>query len=146
MMKQAIEVLNSSGCSCVIEKNGTVLYRLEGIGVKPILTMMREHPEDLKGAAVADKVIGRAAATALILGGAAEVYGRVMSEAGKQRLEEYGIPCSYGQLTQRIDNRDGTDMCPLEKASFESEDLREGFEAMLRFIESKMKMQKEGKE
>ena len=138
MLETAINRLKQGDVTCVVVKEGKILHALSGMGIKPILTVLRQAPQDLQGASVADKVIGRAAATALIREGVREVYGEVMSEHGKQRLEAYGVPAQWGQMVPRIDNRDHTDMCPLEKSSFASDDLEESFASMMAFIDGKM--------
>lgn len=137
-MEKAIEALKTHEFSCIVEKDGVVLHKKSGIGVKPILELMRENAEDLKGADVADKIIGRAAATALYLAGVSSVYGEIMSKHGQARLAEFGIKCEYGQLVEQIDNRDKTDMCPLEKSSFMYDDAEKSFASMMDFIDSKM--------
>ena len=139
MLEQAKKRLQQGDVTCVVVNHGEILHALSGMGIKPILTVLRQSPQDLQGAAVADKVIGRAAATALVRAGVGQVYGQIMSEHGKARLESFGVTAAWGQLVERIDNRDGTDMCPLEKASFASDDLDESFASMMAFIEEKMK-------
>ncbi len=139
MLEKAIERLKQGDVTCVIVKNDQVLHALSGMGIKPILTVLREAPQDLQGAAVADTVIGRAAATALIRAGVRQVYGEVMSVHGRERLEQHGLQARWGQLVPRIDNRDHSDMCPLEKSSFASDDLDASFASMMEFIDGKMK-------
>lgn len=137
-MKKAIEALREHEFTCIVEKCGVILHKKSGIGVKPILELMREHPADLKGADVADKIIGRAAATALYLAGVSSVYGEVMSKHGQARLAEFGISSSFGELVEQIYNRDKSDMCPLEKSAFEFDDAQKSFDSMKNFINSKM--------
>ena len=136
MLEKAIERLKQGDVTCVIVKNDQVLHALSGMGIKPILTVLREAPQDLQGAAVADTVIGRAA---LIRAGVRQVYGEVMSVHGRERLEQHGLQARWGQLVPRIDNRDHSDMCPLEKSSFASDDLDASFASMMEFIDGKMK-------
>ena len=66
MLETAINRLKQGDVTCVVVKEGKILHALSGMGIKPILTVLRQAPQDLQGASVADKVIGRAAATALI--------------------------------------------------------------------------------
>lgn len=63
------------------------------------------------------------------------VHGRTMSESGKAYLEAHGIPCTYDILTERIINRKGTDICPMEKAVSDIDDLEIGYKALKKRVE-----------
>ncbi|MEG0839936.1 MAG: DUF1893 domain-containing protein [Hydrogenoanaerobacterium sp.] len=101
--------------SCVILcENGNELV-MQGRGIKPLLDIYNKKPEALKNAAVADKIIGKAAAAILILGGVSYIYADVMSKAAAAFLEQYGILAEHGALVSEIRNREDTDSCPMEK-------------------------------
>lgn len=87
-----------------------------GRGITPLVHVLEEQPEILIGASVADKIVGRAAALLMALGGVKEVYATVMSDGAREALSKRAIVCSYGVLTDNIINRAGTDICPMEKA------------------------------
>ena len=82
-----------------------------------------EAGKHLSGYSAADKVVGRAAAALFIKCGIKEVYARVLSIGGKELLDTYGIPCTYDTLIDRIINRKGTDICPMEKAVHGIDDI-----------------------
>ena len=42
-------------------------------------------------------------------------------------LELYGVNYEYEMLTEKIINRDGTDICPMEKAVSETDDIKETY-------------------
>ena len=50
--------------------------------------------------------------------------------AGKEFLESHGVRCTWDTLTERIINRDGTDICPMEKTVGELEDMEAGYAAL----------------
>ena len=58
------------------------------------------------------------------------MYGRTMSESGKAYLDTHGIPCTCDILTEKIINRQGTDICPMEKAIMNIDDVENGYEAL----------------
>ena len=101
--------------ACVVMKNGEAPRILAGRGLKPLWSLFRQSPDSLRDAAVADKVVGRAAAGILLFCGAAAVYGAVMSRPALAWLEEAGVTVAYGRLEDRIANRQGNDSCPMEK-------------------------------
>ena len=85
-------------------------------GISALLGISSGGGKLLTGAAVADAVVGRAAAMLMAAGGAAEVYAEVLSEGAAEVFRRRGIPFSCGTLTERIINRAGTDICPMERA------------------------------
>lgn len=66
--QQIINLLQSEQCSCVIRKGDTIrIFRKRG--VQDLYRLLKDDPDFLKGAFVADKVVGKAAAALMILGG-----------------------------------------------------------------------------
>lgn len=129
----AREILQSRRCSCVVVRTDGV-RTAEGIGVKPLMSFLRENPGFFAGACVADKVIGKAAAMLLAAGGASEVYGQVMSEAAIQVLQEAGIAYAFGESVPYIKNRKGDGLCPLEEAVQTLRDPADAFAVLERRI------------
>ena len=101
--------------SCVVEQAGKIKHELEGTGLRPLLWLVESHPDDLRGATVADKVIGRAAAALLITHGATVVYGKLMSNGARDWLREHDIELYYDELIPAILRRDRTGVCPMEQ-------------------------------
>ena len=79
-------------------------------------------------------IVGKAAML-FVKAGVVRVHGKVMSEAGKRFLESHGIACTYDTLTERIINRAGDDICPMEKAVADINDAEAGYSALKRRIE-----------
>lgn len=68
MMEKIIDLLHSGGYSCVIG-NGTEIRTFTQRGVADLYDLFRQDPSFMKGAGIADKVIGKAAAGLMVLGG-----------------------------------------------------------------------------
>lgn len=117
--------LRDGGCTCVIASEGKVVFTSKERGVKPLLDYYREHGDAHKGAALADKVIGRAAALLAQLLGVGELYAGVMSEGALEELNKAGIHASYETKVEAIRNRDNTGFCPMEQLSKGVDDPRE---------------------
>ncbi len=100
------------GDSCVLGRNGIIIARDKGRGIKPLLVFLDSGKLD--GAIVADKIIGRAAAAICIVGGVEEVYAKVMSEGAKELLEKHNVKVSYKEITKEIINRQKNGICPME--------------------------------
>ena len=105
-------------------------YTSTANGIKPVLLPMREDRAFFHDCLVVDRIIGKASASLLILSGAKEVYGLVMSESAVEILKRYDIPYRYDTLVPYIINRKGDDMCPMEKTVRDIEEPEEAFEAL----------------
>lgn len=68
----------------------------------------------LRGAFVADKVVGKAAAALLALGGVEEVFADVISRPALDLLEKNAVGAGYRLCVPHIVNRTHTGRCPLE--------------------------------
>jgi Domain of unknown function (DUF1893). len=96
-------------------------------GVKPLLHLLTEKKGFLKGASVADKVIGKAAALLMVLGEIKEVHTLIISEPAIKVFEKYNIPCFYDKKVDRIVNRTGDGLCPMETLCLDVDDPQEAF-------------------
>ena len=91
-----------------------VVYNESGIhtsserGVAPMLLWLEEDPEFLRGASVADKIVGRAAAMIMVYAGVKEVFASVISNGAIDLFREYGIEYSYSMTAIAISNRPPT--------------------------------------
>ncbi len=110
--------------------DGAIVKTAQGRGVSPLLALVDAETDakTLRGAAVADRVIGKAAAMLLVYAGATAVYGAIMSEAGQYYLLAHGVTASYGKLVPRIANRSRDGMCPVEQAVLDENNPGAGIE------------------
>lgn len=115
--RELSELLETEGCSCVV-RNGNETRIFRERGVKDLLRLLREHPECLRGAVIADKVVGKAAAALMILGGVEEVFARVISRPARTLFLTTGIRVNYIEQVPHIINRAQTGWCPLETRCF----------------------------
>ena len=84
-------------------------------GVKDLHNLLRNEPELLRGAAVADKVVGKGAAALMVAGGVEWVHADVISSGALDLFKLNGIEVEYTTVVPNIINRTGTDICPVEK-------------------------------
>ena len=115
-MKELIDMLHAGGYSCVIA-NGDRIRTFTRRGVADLYDLLVQEPEFLHGAFVADKVIGKAAASLMVLGDVRQVYTRTISQPALRLLQEAGVTVSCDEIVDHIINRDHTGWCPLEQAS-----------------------------
>ncbi len=134
LMGDVLNAFKSGKYSCVIG-NGR-LYTFTQNGIKDLYGTYSEKPYLLKGALVADKVVGKAAAAILALGGASEVYADVMSEPALTMLRATGAKITYSKLVPHIKNRSGTDMCPMDKLCLNAKTPQECLELLDKFMKA----------
>lgn len=111
-MQQLIEILRREKCSLVVKNHGIVTTYSKP-GVRDLEHLLDHEPEVLRGAVIADKVIGKAAAAMVVVGGVKGLYAEVMSKKAIPFLDEAGIAYSYGTLVDSI--KEEGDRCQLEK-------------------------------
>lgn len=99
--------------TCVLVKD-EIIYKSELKGIAPVMKCLNENI-DLKGFSVADKVVGRAAAFLFIKAGIKEIYTEIISDGAIQLLNDYNIPFTYNTKVDKIINKTGDDICPMEK-------------------------------
>ena len=112
--EKMLNALEEQGVGMIIDNHGeTTTYCLPG--VQDLLRLTAEEPERLKGAVVADKRVGKAAACLLIEGGVKRVNTPLVSTPAREMLESAGIPLYAREEIPLMVNMDGTDLCPMEK-------------------------------
>lgn len=112
--RRAIERLYAEGCSCVV-RNGEIVHSFHQRGVSDLWRLLHEEPELLRGAFVADKVVGKGAAALMAAGGVRGLYARTVSRPALDLLAAVGIPVEYETAVEHIINRAGTGICPVEQ-------------------------------
>lgn len=121
--------LEETNASCVIEKGGRRSVSFDS-GIRPLLLWLEEDAACLRGAVAADKIVGRAAALLLAYGGAAYVYGAVMSEGARQVLTDHHIRFDSGRIVESIRNRQGTGICPMEQRVLGIDEPQKAYETL----------------
>ena len=95
--------------------NGDQEYVSSLMGIAPLLSLLKNSPGLLKGASVADKVVGKAAAMLMLYGGVSDIYSGIISHPALSVLEKAELKIESDRRVSYIENRAGTDMCPMEK-------------------------------
>lgn len=123
-MNELINLLHTGGYSCVIankEKTRTFTQR----GVADLYDLLTLEPDFLKGASIADKVVGKGAAALMILGGVKEVYADVISSHALTLFSKSEVKVNFSQEVPFIRNRDQTGWCPVETLCKETDSPEE---------------------
>lgn len=113
-LSKAIGLLNEKQYTCVLCKDDSV-YTSNARGINPILNLL-DSGRDLRGFSAADKIVGKAAAFIYLKLNIKAVYAEVISRDALQILLQNGIYTEYNTLTEKIINRSGSGICPMEDA------------------------------
>ena len=116
-----------NGHTCVVRTAAGTLLASGEHGILPPLRWLREDPALLRGADVADKVIGKAAALLFAYGNVRSLWAARMSEAARDYLRAAAILFEYDELVPAILNRGGTDLCPMEQRALGMDNPGEAF-------------------
>ena len=135
MMEDLIRMLHSQECSCVL-RNGNI-HTFQQRGVSDLYDLLMKHPLLLRGAEVADKVVGKGVAALMVLGGVQEVYADVVSEPACEMFRQAGIPVTYAQRVPAIRNRGGDGWCPVETLCRDAATAEECLPLIRRFMETR---------
>ena len=132
MMEQAVasavQLLRDGQAACVVLRNGEIVRTESGRGVAPMIRLYEDSA--LQGAYVADKIVGKAAAMLMTLGGVSGCYALTVSRAALDWFSVYNIPVEYEVCAEYIVNRAGDGMCPMEQTVKDLNDPSEALTAL----------------
>lgn len=118
-----IATQNLRGHTLCICKDGNIVTD-DRRGIAALLGLEQQQ---LQGCSVADVVVGKAAALLFVRGQVTAVFAQTLSQEGKRILEKHNIECHFQNLVPHIINRQGTDICPMEKAVAQTDDAQQAY-------------------
>ncbi|NLA43901.1 DUF1893 domain-containing protein, partial [Candidatus Saccharibacteria bacterium] len=95
-LKRAVRRLNKTDATFVAVRNGRIMDSHDR-GIAPIMALVLADTNALRGACVADKVIGKAAALLLVRAGVERLFANTISEHAMSLLSEYHLTFEFGQ-------------------------------------------------
>ena len=140
MQKQILDILSTTpGCTLVLETPDGEISTFSNHGVKDLLTLLPTGR--LRGASLADVVVGRGAAALMLLGGVKRVHALTLSRHALDlfNLYEGQVEVTYSSLVPAIENRTHTALCPIEQLSIDSSDIELIHEKIVNFVTKQQK-------
>ncbi len=134
-LELAKQTLRGDKLSLAIAKNAHVLYQTKAEGILGLVRAIDQLKDELAGASVADRVVGKAAALLCVQIEAAHVFGLTMSKSGLATLKKHGIDCEFQRLVPAILNIDKSCKCPLEKMVENLTNAQEAYERIKQFVQ-----------
>lgn len=132
-MHTLLKILNDENLTCIVEQDGNI-YKDTANGIRPILRLYEE--QQLTNAIVADRVIGKAAAMLIVLGGARELHTMIISEHACTYLKKHNVSFTYERCVPYIINRNKDGMCPMEQTVLDCDDEQEAYHRLLQKLAS----------
>lgn len=124
-LNRAKRLLEEGAALAVVNGGGELTFNERGI--KTLLSLQNGALTD---AAVADKVVGKAAAMMMVRGGAIEVYAQIISRPALEVFKVHDKICLYGEVVPNVINRNKTGICPMEQAVLGVDDIDKAYEIL----------------
>jgi len=132
------DILEKEKYTCIVMNNDEI-YSSQERGVRPLVNWLKSSC-DFKGALVADKVVGKAAAFLYVLLGIKGIYSIVISEPAYLVFKKYNIIVMYDEKVPAIKNRTNTGFCPLETATLNVDDPDGAYTTIIKTLEELSKI------
>ena len=136
-MKELVDVLHEGPHSLAVRDacSGHVAV-FDGRGVSDLFRLLNEAPGFLRGADVADKVVGKGAAALMILAGINTLHADVISSPALELFEGSLVKVSFGKEVPNIINRGGDGICPVETLCLRCSTAAECLPLITKFMNS----------
>lgn len=121
------DILLKENHTLVIYKNNASVITSNDRGVNSLIKLIKEDKSQLSGSLIADKVIGKAAALLMIYAGVKEIYAPIISKPALQTLLKHNVKIYYDKEVERIINRKGDGLCPMETLCLDIEKPDEAY-------------------
>ena len=128
--------LKDRDLTLVIVKEGKVIFETKSQGVGGFLQAIEKLGKRLVASAVADKIVGAAAAMLCAYSEVSSVFAVTISEEGIRVLKDNDIIYQFENEVPNILNHYKTDICPFEKLVIGSRDPKKAYTKLKSFAES----------
>lgn len=125
----------TEGATLAVVKEG-VAETSAARGVRPLYDLLTRSPEFLRGASVADKIVGRGAAAIMVTGEVASVWTPVISKGALEIFSSSDVAVSFESVAEAIINRRGTGLCPVEQLTEGCHSSAECMPAIEKFLKT----------
>lgn len=128
----ARERLDGLNKRLVVVRDGLVVAEIDEPGIAATLACLEQVRRQGPGAAMADKIVGRAAAWAAIWAGVTACYGQVLSQPAQALLADHGLAVETSRRVANILNMARSGPCPLEEAVADARAAQEAVDLLRR--------------
>ncbi len=136
-LELAKQKLQSDACAFVLVKEGVVLRVGTRDGIGELIEAMDALGERAHGAALADKIVGKAVAMVARWARVRAVYSPLMSQAACDALARDQIVFEYDRVVPLILNKRNDGPCPLERLTLPLDEPRAAVDALREFVRAR---------
>lgn len=111
-IQSAVHLIEEGRATCLVIKDNIIVKSESGRGIAPVIRLYESGI--LQGAYVVDKIVGKAAAMVMTLGGVRGCHAVTVSQSALDWFAAHGIPVTYDTCAAYIVNRQGDGICPME--------------------------------
>lgn len=123
MLLEIVKQLHNTGMTMIVRQADEQVYSFGDDSVKTLFVMLTETPSRLRGAWIADRVVGMGDAALMVAGGVSRVHALVISERAMSYLHEGGVNVTAETCVETIFNSDGVSTVSLENKLASLHDL-----------------------
>lgn len=131
-LEEIKEILDIKNASLVVAYKNRDIKEYYNKRIIDLVSILKEDKDALKESIIADKVIGKVAASIMAVAGVKAIYADTLSKIAIPVLENANIQYSYGVLVDYIKNNDQTGMCPMENKYQNEMDIKKIYEDMVK--------------
>lgn len=106
-------------------------------GILDLYNILKEEPEFLQDAEIADKIVGKGAAAIMIVGGVKSLSTYVISTPALELLRKSSVKTEYIMEVDNIINRNGDGICPVEQLCMDCVTAKECLPLIENFFKTK---------
>ena len=136
-LELAKQKLHSDVRAFVIVKAGVVLRTGTRDGIGELIEAIDALGEQARGAALADKIVGKAVAMVARTAHMCAVYSPLMSQAACDALTRDQIAFEYDRLVPLILNKRSDGPCPMERLTLPIDEPRAAVSALRDFVRAR---------
>ena len=126
----AKERLATRGLTLCVVKDGRVVFETASHGISGFLRATEQFGEQVAGASVADKVVGRAVALLCLYARVRAVHASVMSMGARALFEQNSVYAEWDELVESILSDCRPVTCPFEALASNITDPSEGYKKL----------------
>jgi len=126
----AKKCLQEEDLTLSVVKDAQVLFKTSSRGISGFLSAIQKLGERLRGASVADKIVGKAIALLCLYARIERVYGAVMSREAKKLFQENKIHSESEKLVESIQGNCKSATCPFEGLALGITDPEEAYKKL----------------
>jgi hypothetical protein len=113
-----------------IAKDGEIIFETSSHGISGFLEAVEKFGDKLKGASVADKVVGKAIALLCVYTKVKMVYAVTLSKEAKAFFENHKVYHEWDELVENILDFKKANVCPFEKLATEISNPNEAYKRL----------------